>query len=342
VPLVAAFGGLLAARRRLPLLALAYAIVMILVSHELATALVNTGTFTLAIVLAIYSSGAYTEGGETVVAAGLMAAAIPLAALDPSEHLTLSDLAFFVAFFVGPFAAGRLIRQRRMREQRLEDSAAQLRRSAEERVRAAVTDERARIARDLHDVVSHAVSVIILQARGARRVLNGADDVRGALDTIEASGRQALQEMRRLLVVLREAADEASLAPQPSLRHLEALVASMQGAGLRIDVCIEGDLNRVPPGIDVAAYRIVQEALTNVLKHAGAVAVRIHVSCTDASLELAISNSPGRVPDAVVGAGHGLIGMRERVAVYGGELRAGVCASGGYEVWAQLPIGANG
>jgi signal transduction histidine kinase len=310
------------------------------VSHEEATALVNAGTFTLGIVLAIYSTGAHTEGGATVVAAALMAVAIPLAALDPSEHLSLSDLAFFVTFFAGPFIAGRLIRRRRMREVLLEDRAAHLRRSSEDRIRHAVADERARIARDLHDVVSHAVSVIVLQARGARRVLgSGSDEVHEALDTIEASGRQALQEMRRLLVVLRESEDDASLVPQPSLRHLEPLLADVRAAGLQVDVCVDGDIDDLPAGVDVAAYRIVQEALTNSLKHAGPARAQVLIRRESGALELNVTDDGATAPSAVPSAGHGLIGMRERVAVYGGELVTGARDEGGYQVLARFPIG---
>ena len=219
------------------------------------------------------------------------------------------------------------------RRERLADAFADL------RAREAVTDERARIARELHDVIAHDVSVMVVQAQGAARVLEGEQpEVRAALAAIETTGREAVDEMRRLLGVLRRSDEEMAFAPQPSLTALDALMTAVREAGLPVALEIVGDPVALPPGVDLSAYRIVQEALTNALKHAGPARARVVVRYAADAVELEVSDDGAGVADAP-GTGHGLVGMRERVALYGGDLQAGRLHEGGWTLRARLPLG---
>lgn len=201
--------------------------------------------------------------------------------------------------------------------------------------REAVVDERARIARELHDAVAHNVSMIVLQAGAERRVVEG--PTREVLETIEQIGRAALTEMRRLVGMLRsDAADP--LAPQPGLDDLQTLVTQVREAGLPVELSVAGDPRELPVGIELSAYRIVQEALTNALKHAGEARAAVRVHYGPDSLELEIVDDGGAASPNDTGGGHGLVGMRERVALYGGRLDAGRRPSGGFGVHVLLPI----
>jgi signal transduction histidine kinase len=185
--------------------------------------------------------------------------------------------------------------------------------------------------------VAHAISVIVLQARGGRKVLDAEpEEARQALDAIERTAAQALGEMRRLLGLLRESDEEAALAPQPSLARLDELAAQVSAAGLQVELSIEGGPVELPPGVDLSAYRIVQEALTNALKHAGPATARVTVRYGEDGLDLEVSDdgvgsANGHAP------GHGLTGIRERVAVFGGDVESGERADGGFAVRARLP-----
>ena len=198
--------------------------------------------------------------------------------------------------------------------------------------REAVVEERARIARELHDVIAHNVSMMVVQAGAERRVLDGTSaSTREVLETIERIGRSALTEMRRLLGMLRsDAADP--LAPQPGLDDLPTLVAQVREAGLPVELRVDGERRELPVGIELSAYRIVQEALTNALKHAGDAHASVHVRYGADSLELEIVDDGGGGASRVSSGGHGLVGMRERVALYGGRLDAGRRPSGGFAV----------
>ena len=210
---------------------------------------------------------------------------------------------------------------------------AALQRQAEQ----ATAAERARIAREMHDIVAHHLSVIVLQAAGARASGKPAG---ATLEKIENSARQALAETRRLLGVLRDPDEETGLAPQPGIGDLDALAASVQAAGLPVHLVIDGDLAALPATVDVSVYRIVQEALTNVLKHAGPARADVTIGCGQDAVTIEVTDDgtadPGRQAPA---DGHGLAGMRERAAVFGGELAAGPRPGGGYAVRARLPLG---
>jgi signal transduction histidine kinase len=278
--------------------------------------------------IAVYSVGAHTRA-RVPVAGGLalVGALVALGTLSEDQS-DLGDAVFFSVVFGGVWLAGRAIRLRRLRER-------QLIVERDEGARAAVAEERARIARELHDVVAHAISVIVLQARGARHAEGAERDE--ALEAIESTGAGALAEMRRLLHMLRADDEAVALAPQPSLEQLDHLLEQVRDAGMPVELRFEGERRPLPPGIDVSAYRIVQEALTNALKHAGPARARVNVRFTDEALELEIADS-GTGDGNGAGTGHGLAGMQERVAVFGGRLETGPRSGGGFTVRARLPL----
>ena len=327
----------LAWRRRAPLVVLGVAIATSVVANVVGV-LDEATTPAIALVVAVYSVGAHTSGLRAAVG-GLGAAA--LIAVNVAEQFSLGDLLFIATFLGGAWLAGRAMRYRREREHVLELLTVDLEREREEKARAAVAEERVRIARELHDIVAHAISVIVLQARGGRRSLaTDPEETREALDTIEATGSQALAEMRRLLGMLRRDDEEIALAPQPSLRYLDALAAQVREAGLPVDLSVEGEPTELPPGVDLSAYRIVQEALTNALKHAGPATARVVVRYRENDLELEIADT-GAGASASDGEGHGLAGMRERVSLYGGKIGTGPRDGGGFAVRARLPLDSD-
>ena len=204
----------------------------------------------------------------------------------------------------------------------------------------ALSDERARIAREIHDIVAHNVSVIVLQARGGRKALHPRpDDARQAFDSIEAAGQQALVELRRLLGIVRADGEAPALAPRPGLVSVDELVIGVRAAGLPVTLSIEGHRLDLPAGVDLAAYRVVQEALTNTLKHAGNARANVVIRYETDRVELEISDD-GTGASQTPGLGRGLIGMRERVAIYGGAIENGNRPGGGYIVTVHLPVPA--
>jgi signal transduction histidine kinase len=201
----------------------------------------------------------------------------------------------------------------------------------------ATAAERARIARELHDIVAHHLSVIVLQAAGARASGKPAG---APLEKIENSARQALAETRRLLGVLRDPDEETGLAPQPGIGDLDALAASVRAAGVPVNLVIDCDRAALPAAVDVSVYRIVQEALTNVLKHAGPARADVAIGCADDTVTIEVTdNGTGKPGHQAPAGGHGLAGMRERAAVFDGELHAGRRPGGGFAVLARLPLG---
>jgi signal transduction histidine kinase len=243
-------------------------------------------------------------------------------------------LAFAIAWLVG-----RDLRRRRQRVADLEDRAAQLEREREEQAQLAVAEERGRIARELHDVIAHGVSVIVVQAQAGPHLVGDQERVLDVFRAIESNGRDALVELRRLLGILRSEDEQLAIGPQPGLGSLQSLVEQVRASGLPVELRIEGEPVHLPAGIDLSAYRIVQEALTNVVKHAGDAAVVVVIRYEAHALELdVVDDGRGRAM-SLNGSGHGLIGMRERVALYGGTLKTGTRDSGGYAVRARLPFG---
>lgn len=294
-----------------------------------------------AFVLALYAVAAHSELRRAVL--GGVIGGIAVVAVDVSKLLAGEGIGEVVPawFFVaGVWAFGRWMRRRRFQTKQLEDRAAQLEIEREEKARAAVAEERARIARELHDVVAHSVSVTVVQAQAAQRLTDAErTDLRQVLESIETTGRQALVEMRRLLGVLRRTDADLSLAPQPGLDDLDELIAQVREAGLPVELRVEGEPEPLPPGVDLSAYRIVQEALTNTRKHAGPAHARVTVRYRNDEVELEVADD-GAGTGKGGGSGQGLIGMRERVAIYGGVFESGR-QDGGYLVRARLPLDAN-
>jgi signal transduction histidine kinase len=243
------------------------------------------------------------------------------------------SLIFTVVWVVG-FTLGRKFAEADEAKER----ATRAEREREARARAAVADERARIARELHDVVGHSVSVMTVQASGVRRLLRPEQErEREALLIVERTGREALAEMRRMVGVLRRPEEAPALAPQPSLEHVDRLVEQTREAGLPVELRVEGEATELPAGVDLTAYRLVQEGLTNALKHARATRAEVVVNYGDSQIEVIVLDDGSGAGNGD-GGGHGLVGMRERVSVYGGELDAGPRPGGGFRLRARLPL----
>ena len=290
-------------------------------------------------IVAVYSVAAYAERTRAVVGGLLGLAFTPLSVIADPRRAFGDITPFDFLFILIPWAAGRVVRHHRLQTARLEELASRLAGEREERAKAAVVEERTRIARDLHDEIAHSVSVIAVQADAAEGALaRDPELVREPLIAIKETARSALGEMRRMLGVLREADEGTGLAPQPGLAQLESLVEQARRAGITVDLVLEGGRRPLPPGIDLAAYRIVQEGLTNVLKHAGPAHARVLVGYRLEALEIAVEDD-GAGTTANGGGGHGLVGIRERVALYGGDVEAGP-TGGGYALRARLPLRA--
>ena len=242
-----------------------------------------------------------------------------------------------------PFAVGRVLETRRMLTRVLEENRVRLQDEQQLRARRAAAEERARTARELHDVIAHCVSVMVVQTSAAREVAPyDAEAARTAFGVVESSGRDALVELRRIVGVVHRDGDEPAGSAAPGLSQLEALIDRARAGGLLVELRVESHAASLPPDIDLVAYRVVQEALTNVLKHAGAVRANVSVSFDDPDLVLQVlDNGPGLTPALghEDGTGHGLVGMGERVALYGGQLHAGPRVDGlGFEVRARIPL----
>jgi signal transduction histidine kinase len=289
-------------------------------------------------IVAYYSLGAHETERRSVGAlvAFTVFGAIPAAFL----HETVGSVAPSLVFTFAAWLVGVIIRSWRSRAVELERANRELEQQRELQAEAAVAVERGRIARELHDVIAHNVSMIVVQAGAAARVLEGEQPhVRDALDAIETTGRDTVDEMRRLLGVLREDADGALLSPQPGLADLDRLVANVREAGLPVDVQVEGTPQPLPPALDLTAYRIAQEALTNALKHAGPARAELTVRYEPAAVEIEVRDT-GAGNGNGAGTGHGLVGMRERAALWGGRVEAGR-GSDGWRVRARLPLEAS-
>jgi signal transduction histidine kinase len=254
------------------------------------------------------------------------------------------DPVFGDLFFPGMFAtvfwiAGRVVRSRFQLTAELHEAAVRAAEDREAESARAVADERRRIAREMHDVVAHSVSMMVVQAGGARRILDR-DPARAvaAAELIERTGRAALAEMRALLGVL-HAEEHPDYAPQPTLHDLDGLVERARGAGVPVELVVDGERRALPAGLDLTAYRVVQEALTNVVKHSGGAPTEVSVHYRADAVEVRIADRGSGTSDARLGStGHGLVGMRERVRMYGGELHAGRRRGGGFEVRVRLPL----
>jgi signal transduction histidine kinase len=293
----------------------------------------------LAVVLVVYLAATSTSGRFAIVAAAIVVVGQIGADFPELRRGDLSAHFGEWVFFALAWVLGKTVRFSRMRGDRLAHQAIELERRRDSDVQEALVDERARIARELHDVVAHSVSLMVLQAGAARQALDWQPGrARQPLLAIEATGREAMGELRRMLTVLRNHSEVGELAPQPSLRQLDALLAQMQAAGMPVRLAIEGSVDDLPKGVDLSAYRIIQEALTNALRHSSHSVVDVLVRRIDDAIEVEVQDAGPALNGDAPGVGHGLVGMRERTALYGGVFEAGPRNDGGFDVKATLPI----
>jgi signal transduction histidine kinase len=294
-----------------------------------------------AVLFAMYSAGAGLPGRRSAVAAAAMTAVVALLVLVGPAFPGLASVVFYSVLAGVAWWLGHLVQRSRTAAEEHARRADELAATREELARYAVSEERRRIARELHDVVAHSMTVVAMHAGTGRLV--GADNPKAAIEalsTVERLSRDALQEMRRLVGLLRSGSeDDQGLAPAPGLGDLHRLVAEVVAAGMAVDVQAEGPLDLVPPGPALAAYRIVQEALTNAVRHNGAVKAELTVKVSDSELFLLISNGPSDGSGSgQAGGGMGMVGMKERVQLYEGTLDAGPQPGGGYRVQARIPL----
>ncbi|SDD59301.1 sensor histidine kinase [Streptomyces prasinopilosus] len=350
VPVVLLLSLVVALRRRMPERMLVLAVAVGLLQVVLDVAVLPADFAMLVIVYTVAAVGA-RWASRLALGAGLCAA--PVAQVRwPFEDVSVAGNIAMVVFQTVPFVLawvlGDSMRTRRAYFAQLEERAARLEKEREAQSKVAVAAERARIARELHDVVAHNVSVMVVQADGAAYVLDAApDQARKALETISSTGRQALAEMRRLLGVLRtgEHQEAGEYVPQPDVRQIEDLVEQCRESGLPVDFRIEGTPRPLPSGLELTAYRIVQEALTNTRKHGGPdTGASVRLVYFDDGLGLLVEDDGKGAPHELYeeggfdGQGHGLIGMRERVGMVGGTLDAGPRPGGGFRISVLLPL----
>jgi signal transduction histidine kinase len=318
----------------------------VIVLAIIATSSYSTAVTIAAAVFAAYFAVVYSKNRPAAL--GCLAAGVAIATFDyPKIGPQIPGRLAPVLVLLVTVSLGYMMR---MWQQRAGESAARLRQAEAEHLevtRRAVEEERARIAAELHDVVTHNVSVMVVQAGAGRRVLDSSPgDAREALLAIEASGRTAMTELRHLLGLLAPSsapetdpsAGEAALRPQPGLDEVPALVARVRGAGVPVELSVQGTERGLAQGADLAAYRVVQEALTNVIRHADAARAKVRIEYRAHDLVIDVSNVAGGSGRSAGGSGRGLIGLRERIAIYGGSLEAGPRPGGGWRVRATIPL----
>ncbi len=331
---------LLTLRRRIPLIGLGVLASWMITVHFLSGLVLFWGGFA-PMVLAVFGMARYGRGREPYIGAAagvatLLSIDLFLETLQDPGEILFHWLVFTVAWSFG-FGLSGYERRAHVSTQRA--IAAEV--AAAEQAMAAVVAERTRIARELHDVIAHSVSVMVVQAGAAEQVVGEDDEVvRRALATIRATGKEALAEMRHVVEILRGGVDEPSpgLSPQPGLGALSRLVDAVRASGLEVSLTVEGEPQPLPAGLDLAAYRVVQEALTNVRKHAGVGGADLRLTWDRHQLEIEVSDDGPGASAGRRGRGHGLVGMRERVGLYGGSLDVGVRETGGFGVNAVLPL----
>ncbi len=335
--LIALAAFTLAIRRRWTIAAVLLAVPVQLLANTLGRDYIDhLVTPFFAILLVLYSLGRHLEGRIVPVLGAYSVVVMWIAMATDDYSDTVGNYLLTAVLIVGaPILIGRVLRHRARLNRTLVEKTRRLERERIESAASAAEEERTRIAGELHDVVAHALSAMVVQASGARRLAERDPERAGeAFLAVEQSGREALTEIRRLLGVLRREDEELALAPQPSLRHVSTLVRKAQAAGLPVDLAVEGDAVDLPIGVDLTAYRVVQEALGGALEqgHAGRARVGVRYATDHVEVEV--------IDDGGDGPARPLLGIRERVALSGGQLRAGVRRDGGHVVRAKLPLGA--
>ena len=286
--------------------------------------------------------GNLRNGLKAGIGLAIVTVGIVVVVYNIPDTTTTSDFVFITLRFVVAWLAGYALRERAAQAEAAEERAIRAEREREAAARVAVAEERARIARELHDIVAHAVSVMVLQVGAVRHKLpDSLEESREALTGVERAGRMALAEMRRLMSAMRRDGEEAELVPQPGLDGLDSLLDEIGRAGLPVALHVDGQPFPLPRGIDLSAYRIVQEGLTNALKHAHASDADVIVRYRPDELGIEVrDNGDGNA--ASDGLGHGLVGVRERVKIYGGQMSAGTSEDGGFVLTTRLPVGGAG
>jgi signal transduction histidine kinase len=339
--LAVAAGGSLVPRRAAPLAVLATTL-----ATTVAIVALDNDPAGVSVLIALYTTAALCERRVSLAALVVTAAiATPVSAATadaPGRETSATFGAIIVVvLLIGIWALGAYSQTQRRYRRELQERAASAEREREQLARIAVHEERASIARELHDIVAHSVSVMLVGVRGARDALSTSPEAaEETLARVERSGEQSLAELRRILALLREPAQRAESRPQPSLAELNELVASYRAAGLAVRLEVIGEPTPLPGGVELSVYRIVQEALTNALKHADPTTVTVTLGYRDARLELEVVDD-GTPTGAAATAGQGLVGMRERVALLGGELETGPREGGGFRVAVRLPVGGD-
>jgi signal transduction histidine kinase len=335
-------------RTALPLVCLAILVGLVILAHVSSWGLNLTAALVVGCLFALGTVGKSCEDRESLAAfSGTLALFVVGAAFVARPW----DVVVALVGCGTAWGAGRVLRRESERNAELRSLATDLVAQREVRAREAVQEERLRIARELHDTVAHAVSVMTLQVGGVRRRLDsepGKVQERDVLLDVEGVGREAVAELHRMLDVLRApedtAAEAASPAPRPCLADLPHLASRVRAAGTPVELRVDDPLPALSPGLELTGYRVVQEALTNVLKHAGDARAQVTVTCPDHTLELLVRDD-GRTPEPELGAdrtSRGLIGIRERVALYGGQVQSGPLPGGGFEVRVSLPLPVEG
>lgn len=339
--LVLVHGGSLAFRRLWPLAVLG----VMLVTAAIYTLGLHLPAYMLGpgILIAVYTVASALERQRSLLALLVVELGMLILIFVGPSFPDYSSVALFALLIGAAWFLGDVVRRWRTAAIQHEQRAAELAAAREELARRAVSEERLRIARELHDVVAHSMTVVALQAGSGR--LAGREDPKAAqqaLETIEKSSREALADMRRLVGVLREG-DDSLTEPAPGLDDIERLVGEVGRAGLDVEVRRSGPLERVPPGMALAAYRIAQEALTNVVRHAGVDRAEMTLEASDGALSIVVGNGPPtREVEPIEGGGHGISGMEERASLYGGSLKAGSTSDGGYRIEARFPFERDG
>jgi signal transduction histidine kinase len=325
-------------RRRYPLVTGMVSIAALVV---LATTGYQSNIQVQMLVVTAYTFGSHCNSRQRVIGLTWLAIGMLTAAIIGIPDTANANIATTAVLYFGVYFFGSTLRNRRLYMEQLEERAASAERERDEQSKRAVADERLRIAQDLHDVVAHSMGVIAVQAGvGAHVIDTDPAEAKKSLDAIARTSRITLAEIRRMLDVLR-ADSGAEYAPAPGLADLGRLVHDVAATGLDVDVAFDGSATQIPPGVDFTAYRIVQEALTNVLKHAGPAHAHVLLHYEPSALGIEVVDDGRGVNGRAQPGGHGLIGMRERVGVYGGSFEAGPRTGGGFRVAVRLPYGSD-
>ena len=315
-----------------------FAVSLVIAAVTIALAVLDMPHLGLGMLAAVFAVALWAGPRARKASLCLLLVGVPVVPLLTNDA---SSIPKNIAFYAAAWIFGALLRERRAYTQVLEQRMQELEREREEKAALAAEAERTRIARELHDVLTHSVSVMVIQAQAAQAAAGDAEQVAGALTRIETVGKESLVELRRLLQRLRTDDDTPLHAPTPGLAQLDELLGEVRAAGLDVSLALDGEARPLPASVDLSAYRIVQEALTNTLRHAGNVATQIVLRYRPDEFTLEVRDDGRAEPAGQAEAGHGLAGMRERVALVGGTLVAEDLPGGGFLVAARMPLQAG-